>query len=129
MRAVILVIDGVDEAAGLRQEIEAFVHKELVPSGVRVLVTSRPEGVKTADYRSRFVIMNLCELTNDQQVRRDHGLHRISARCTYDGAHFSLQRRVINVQMQGSEFFDHLLSLGEVQSRPHFTYGLGEVYL
>ena len=89
MRALIVLLDGVDEAAGLRDEIETFVHKELVPSGVRVLVTSRPEGVSVPVYAVRFVVMNLCELTNEQQ------------------------RRVINVQMQGSQFFDHLLSLGE----------------
>ena len=32
---LIVLLDGVDEAAGLRDEIETFVHKELVPSGVR----------------------------------------------------------------------------------------------
>ena len=47
MRALIVLLDGVDEAAGLREEIEGFVHKELVPSGNRVLVTSRPEGVSS----------------------------------------------------------------------------------
>ena len=92
MRALIVLIDGVDEAAGLRDEIETFVHNELVPSGNRVLVTSRPEGVTTARYMGRFVIMNLNELTNEQQ------------------------RRVINIQMDGSQFFDHLLSLGEVRT-------------
>ena len=90
MRALVVLIDGVDEAAGLRDEIEAFVHKELVPSGNRVLVTSRPEGVTLPRYTGRFVIMNLNELTNEQQ------------------------RKVINIQMHGSLFFDHLLSLGEV---------------
>jgi hypothetical protein len=91
MRALVVLLDGVDEAAGLRDQVEKFVHSELVPSGNRVLVTSRPEGVTLSLYRSRFVIMNLNELTNEQQ------------------------RRVINIQMQGSEFFDHLLSLGEVR--------------
>ena len=90
MRALIVLIDGVDEAAGLRDEIEAFIHKDLVPSGNRVLVTSRPEGVTLRRYTGRFVIMNLNELTNEQQ------------------------RKVINIQMHGSLFFDHLLSLGEV---------------
>ena len=103
MRALIVLLDGVDEAAGLRDEIEGFVHKELVPSGVRVLVTSRPEGVDVTVYMRRFVVMNLCELTNEQQ------------------------RRVINVQMQGSEFFDHLLSLGEVQELDESFNRLKEV--
>ena len=78
-------------ADGLRDEIETFIHNELVPSGNRVLVTSRPEGVQLSTYSKTFIVMNLCQLTNEQQ------------------------RRVINIQMQGNIFFDHLLSLGEVR--------------
>ena len=37
-------------AAGLRDIVEAFVHYELVPSGNRLVVTSRPEGVDLGDY-------------------------------------------------------------------------------
>ncbi|MGB1959477.1 MAG: AMP-binding enzyme, partial [Luminiphilus sp.] len=48
--------DGVDEAAGLRDQIEDFVHKEIVPSGNRVLVTSRPEGVQLSSYSKTFVV-------------------------------------------------------------------------
>ena len=51
MRALVVLIDGVDEAAGLRDVIEAFIHGELVPSGNRVLVTSRPEGVRSRSTR------------------------------------------------------------------------------
>ncbi len=98
MRALIVLIDGVDEAAGLRDEIEHFIHQELVPSGNRLLVTSRPEGVNTAKYKGRFVIMNLNALSNEQQ------------------------RAAVSVQMHGSEFFEHLLSLGEVRKK------LDEVY-
>jgi hypothetical protein len=50
MRAVVILLDGVDEAAGLRDIVEAFVHYELVPSGNRLVVTSRPEGVDPGDY-------------------------------------------------------------------------------
>jgi hypothetical protein len=67
MRALIVLIDGVDEAAGLRDQIEDFIHGDLVPSGNRILVTSRPEGVTLVRYTGRFVIMNLNELTNEQQ--------------------------------------------------------------
>jgi hypothetical protein len=42
--------------------------------------------------------MNLCSLTNEQQ------------------------RRVINIQMEGNVFFDHLLSLGEVRKRLDDAY-------
>ena len=98
MRALIVLLDGVDEAAGLRDQIENFVHKEVVPSGNRVLVTSRPEGVQLSTYSKTFIVMNLCQLTNEQQ------------------------RRVINIQMQGNIFFDHLLSLGEVRKKLDNAY-------
>merc|ERR1712185_683125 len=54
MRACCILVDGVDEAAGLRDIVEAFVHYELVPSGNRLVVTSRPEGVDLEDYKARF---------------------------------------------------------------------------
>jgi len=98
MRALIVLLDGVDEAAGLRDQIDDFVHKDIVPSGNRVLVTSRPEGILLSSYIKTFVVMNLSQLTNEQQ------------------------RRVINIQMEGNEFFDHLLSLGEVRK------GLDDAY-
>eukprot|EP00966_Prymnesium_polylepis_P150909 3486004-Prymnesium_polylepis.1 len=46
MRGLILLIDGVDEAADLREIVEDYVIRELVPAGQPVLVTSRPEGVR-----------------------------------------------------------------------------------
>ena len=98
MRALVVLIDGVDEAAGLRDEIEEFIHGELVPSGNRVLVTSRPEGVTLSLYRARFVIMNLNQLTNAQQ------------------------RAAVSVQMQGSLFFEHLLSLSAVRRQLDDVY-------
>ena len=98
MRALVVLLDGVDEAAGLRDQIEEFVHKEVVPSGNRVLVTSRPEGVKLEAYNKNFIVMNLNQLTNEQQ------------------------RRVINIQMEGNVFFDHLLSLGEVRKNLDDAY-------
>ena len=98
MRALVVLLDGVDEAAGLRDHVEHFVHKEVVPSGNRVLVTSRPEGVRLETYAKTFVVMNLCTLTNEQQ------------------------RRVINIQMEGNVFFDHLLSLGEVRKNLDDAY-------
>ena len=66
MRACAILIDGVDEAAGLREVVEAFVHYELVPSGNRLVVTSRPEGVDLEDYKTRFVVMNLLELSQER---------------------------------------------------------------
>ena len=57
--ALVVLVDGVDEAAGMREIVEAFVHYELVPSGNRLMVTSRPEGVDVDEYKSRFVIVRL----------------------------------------------------------------------
>ena len=88
-RACVILVDGVDEAAGLRQVIEAFVHYELVTSGCRVVITSRPEGVDLDDYMARFAIMNLLELSQEQQ------------------------RNVTQMQLQGNIFFGHLVNLGE----------------
>ena len=89
MRALVLLVDGVDEAAGMRDVVEAFVHYELVTSGNRLVVTSRPEGVDLDDYRRKFVVMNLTELSQEQQ------------------------RNVIQMQLQGNRFFEHLVNLGE----------------
>eukprot|EP00900_Chrysochromulina_parva_P000966 jgi/Chrpa1/10870/Chrysochromulina_OHIO_Genome00024518-RA len=89
MRACVILVDGVDEAAGLRQVIEAFVHYELVTSGCRVVIPSRPEGVDLDDYMARFAIMNLLELSQEQQ------------------------RTVFKMQLQGNIFFGHLVNLGE----------------
>ena len=45
LRSLIMILDGVDEAAGMRQYIEDFVLRVLVPSGNRILITSRREGI------------------------------------------------------------------------------------
>ncbi len=43
LRALIVLLDGVDEAAGKREAVEDLVLKSLVPMGQRVVVSSRPE--------------------------------------------------------------------------------------
>ena len=58
MRALILLLDGVDEAADLKEVIEDYVCTELVPAGHPIVVTSRPEGVRLRLYKRNFVIMN-----------------------------------------------------------------------
>ena len=105
MRALIVILDGVDEAAGLRQLVESFVLDVLVPSGNRVLITSRVEGIANLDpYTDRhFAVLDLKELSNEQQ------------------------RSVIGTQMRGSQFFDHLLALGEMRRGLDKAYGkMGE---
>ena len=59
----------VESQAGLRDEVESFVHKELVPSGVRVLVTSRPEGV---EYVAIYLDL-VRQSTDRQRLEHDHG--------------------------------------------------------
>ena len=86
-RACVIMMDGVDEAAGERDLIEEFVHFELVPSGNRVVITSRPTGVNRELYDRYWVVSELLPLTTD------------------------LQRKVIKMQMRGSVFFDHLITL------------------
>ena len=68
LNALIPLIDGVDEAADLKQQVEDFVVKILAPSGMRTVITSRPEGVRLELYK-KFVIMNLKPLTDEQQTK------------------------------------------------------------
>ena len=98
MRACVILVDGVDEAAGMRDIVEAFVHYELVPSGNRLMVTSRPEGVDIEDYKGRFVVVNLKELSQEQQ------------RC------------VIQMQLQGNRFFEHLVNIAECRKSLDVSY-------
>ena len=86
-RALVIMMDGVDEAAGERETVEEFLHFELVPSGNRVVVTSRPTGVNRELYDRYWVVVELLPLTNE------------------------LQRRVIKMQMKGNKFFDFLMTL------------------
>ena len=86
MRALVILVDGVDEAANLRQHVEEFVHYELLPSGNRIMVTSRPEGITLPLYLTNFAIFSLRPLTESQQ------------------------RRVAQSQMRGSAFYEHLMA-------------------
>ena len=43
MRTLVILMDGIDEAAALKQNIEEFVLHVLVPLKMRIVVTSRPE--------------------------------------------------------------------------------------
>ena len=76
-----------DEAPDLQQELQDLVTKTWVEDGHDVVVTSRPSGIMDASlYVDKFVIMNLLPLTSEQQ------------------------RRIIEVQMEGNEFFHNLLA-------------------
>ena len=58
--------DGVDEAGDCREAIDEFVLCRLLPSGNRLVCTSRPEGVRRDLYAWRFVVVDLEPLTIDQ---------------------------------------------------------------
>ena len=89
MKALVLAIDGVDEAAGLKSRVEDLVLLSLAPSGVRLCVSSRPEGVRLERYAA-FVVLNLSPLSETQQ------------------------RQAIAFQLKDSKEFDHLTSLSKL---------------
>jgi hypothetical protein len=68
-RRLVLLVDGVDEASKFATDIELFVRK-CVSIGVRVVVTSRPEGIRdTSVYKRQlgWEVLGLPELTTKQQ--------------------------------------------------------------
>ena len=93
MRALVILVDGVDEAASLRLHVEEFIHYELVPSGNRMLVTSRPDGITMPLYLTNFAVVSLRPLTESQQ------------------------RRVAQSQMRGSAFYEHLVAITAARKR------------
>ena len=46
-------MDGVDEASDLREEVEEYFVRRIAPTGVRIVVTSRPEGRDQPDPNPR----------------------------------------------------------------------------
>ena len=98
-RALILLIDGVDEAASLKEVIEDYVTQQLVPAGHSVVVTSRPEGVRLRLYK-RFVIMNLTPLSEEQQ------------------------NNAIQMQLQGSEFYERLNKFSKIRKEHDRVYAM-----
>jgi len=65
MRALVLIFDGIDEAAGRREIIEDYI-MTLVPLALSVVATSRPEGVRIDKYRHGWAVMDLERLSDEQ---------------------------------------------------------------
>ena len=65
--ALVIVIDGIDEAAGKKVLLERYILEVLVPAGGWLVVTSRPEGVVLPRYTDRFLVLSLEPLTAEQQ--------------------------------------------------------------
>jgi hypothetical protein len=93
IRSLVVLVDGIDEASDLRTETEAYFVRTLAAAGVRLLLTSRPEGVHDLLYTEGWVVMRLKELSEGQQ------------------------RRCLQLQLEGSEdaFYDHLARLAHVR--------------
>lgn len=90
MRALVCAIDGVDEAAGLKNKIEDLVINKLAPMGIRTVASSRPEGVRVERY-AKFVTMDLAPLSEEQQ------------------------RKAIAFQLKNSKEYDHLVILSKLR--------------
>ena len=67
LRSLVLVIDGIDEAAGRRETISRFIREFLVPMGMRIVCTARPEAVEFDNFGADFVVMALRKLSDEQQ--------------------------------------------------------------
>jgi hypothetical protein len=91
VRALIILVDGLDEGAGLKERIEEFIVDELAASGLRLVVTARPEGVRPVFFED-FVVMNLLPLTAKQQ------------------------NSLISKRIGGSDFFDHLSAFCDIRT-------------
>ena len=87
---------------GVRLELyihtHMHIHIHIHMPGNRLVVTSRPEGVRLELYIDRFIVINLLQLSDQQQ------------------------RKVISSQMKGNVFFDHLVSLSVIRK------GQDEIY-
>ena len=58
---------GIDEAAEYKKQVEEFLVLELEQSGVRVVATTRPEGVRLGPLYSNWVLLDLQPLSEHQQ--------------------------------------------------------------
>lgn len=91
MHMLVVLMDGVDEAANVRQPVEDYVTKQLLPMGVPLVLTSRPEGIRKRLYAREFVILNLQPLTSEQQ------------------------QQIAEKQLRGDAFFANLASLRDAR--------------
>lgn len=67
MRTAVVVIDGIDEASGRKDQVSQFV-RQLVGLGLRVLCTSRPEGIVMSQFADEdFTVLDLKRLGEKQQ--------------------------------------------------------------
>lgn len=68
-RRLVLILDGLDEAPNLKDTIQEYLCGPLVLSGTKVIVTSRPEGIRTRRFRLHGYVQFSLELYSDDQQR------------------------------------------------------------
>ena len=67
-RRMLLILDGIDEAADLRVELQHFIQQSLLPHQHRFITTSRPEGLtESLTSAHGLVVLDLKRLTEEQQ--------------------------------------------------------------
>ena len=98
MRTLMILVDGIDEAADLRNAVEREVVHEISWTGMRIIVTSRPEGVNLKNFQDRFVLLTLEPLSYKQMIA------------------------VADHQMEGDDFFNHLLSFSKIRNEHDLLY-------
>lgn len=69
LRSMVILIDGIDEAGSRRDQLTNLIVKVLVPMGLRVFCTSRPEGVQMDLFYNKFVVFNLRPLSKELQAK------------------------------------------------------------
>ena len=107
MRTLIVLLDGIDEASGLKEELEDFVLSSLAPMRLRLVATSRPEGIRLNEMPQLYtgwVVMNLSGLDAGQQ------------------------RQAIDAQLLQSqdeavrEFAKHVMAVGQIRAEHDAKY-------
>ncbi len=86
-------IDGVDEAADLRDTLVDMLFSQLYASGHCLVVTTRPEGLSSEAFerfKGRFLLLDLAPLSDEQQ------------------------RKIVAQQLKGNKCFHNLDLLKEV---------------
>lgn len=66
-KRLLLILDGIDEAADLKSEVQDLIQNILIPCQIRFMATSRPEGLRESLYRRGFVVLTLKPYTKEQQ--------------------------------------------------------------
>ena len=98
LRTLVVFVDGIDEAAGLRDFLENWLLNTLLPHGVRVVATCRPDGVRRRLYARHWIIANLVPLDDEDQLQ------------------------AARAQVKNHEFFEHLVTTAAIRAKHDMLY-------